>query len=267
MPQTLKIISLNIEKNKHLKEVLDFLNTESPDVICLQEIFRPDFETFKEILGFHGVFDGQVLLKNDAGESNEQGVCILSKYPIIKTWAPTYTNHHIKLGSVSMSHHSEKDVDKNRSNKQYSRNLLCAEIEAGGQVFTFTTTHFTWGYYGYVDKSTNEFIWQVDPISTGEQMADALRLLDIFKSIGQFVFCADTNCPRGQEVFTLLSNNLKDNIPEVYRTSIDGSLHRAGPLPLMVDCLFTTDTYKAHNVVLKDKISDHMAVVAEIEKI
>lgn len=64
----------------------------------------------------------------------------------------------------------------------------------------------------------------------------------------------------------MFAQNLKDNVPETYRTSIDGNIHRAGPLPLMVDCLFTTPGYTAADVVLKDGVSDHMAVAGEIRK-
>jgi len=266
IPPTIKVVSLNIEKNKHIDKVLAFLKQENPDVVCLQEIFRPDFERFKQELSLEGVFDYQVTLTESNVATYEQGVAILSKHPIISHQSKPYTNNEPTGESVNINNHAEKSVDKNVANKKYSRRVLFAFINIGNEVYNFATTHFTWGYYGYRDAN-GEFIWQIDRASTSEQESDAGRLLDIFAHMGEFVFCADTNCPRGQKVFGLFSQNLKDNIPQSYRTSIDGSIHRAGPLPLMVDCLFTTPGYIAENVTLKDGVSDHMAVVGEIRKI
>jgi hypothetical protein len=51
----MKVISLNIEGNKHYELVLPFLHTENPDVICLQEVLEDDvnmfFSEFPEMIG------------------------------------------------------------------------------------------------------------------------------------------------------------------------------------------------------------------------
>lgn len=261
-----KIISLNIEKDRHLERILSFLEQEKPDILCLQEVFRPGFELIKNTFGYAGVFDAQVTLNEKDGIKHEQGIAILSKHPILSHQSIPYTNH-TNQETVDLRYHSENDVDKNKTNRQYTRRVLFATIKIGYATYNIATTHFTWGYYGHLDTDTGNFIWQIDEASTKEQEEDARRLLDIFASMGEFVFCADTNCPRGEKVFAMFAKNLKDNVPEVYRTSIDGRLHRAGPLPLMVDCLFTTPGYNATNVILKDGVSDHMAVVGEINKI
>jgi hypothetical protein len=44
-------------------------------------------------------------------------------------------------------------------------------------------------------------------------------------------------------------------------------LHRVKGIMFMVDGLFTTSKYNATNVKLVDGVSDHMAIVANIEKI
>ena len=74
------------------------------------------------------------------------------------------------------------------------------------------------------------------------------------------------NAPRGNETFSRLEEKYKDNIPREYKTSIDQNLHKVKGIQFMVDGLFTTPVYKASNVKLVDGISDHMAVVAEINK-
>ena len=40
----LKLLSLNIERDKHLPKVVVLLKKEKPEVICLQEVQEPDFE-------------------------------------------------------------------------------------------------------------------------------------------------------------------------------------------------------------------------------
>ena len=64
-------------------------------------------------------------------------------------------------------------------------------------------------------------------------------------------------------------DKLKDNIPAHYTTSLDMNIHKRGYLKLqnMVDGLFTTPKYIASNVRLVDGVSDHMAIVADIEMI
>ena len=52
----MKLISLNIEADKHLELQLPFFKSESPDILCLQEISEPAFMFFKNALGMDGQF-------------------------------------------------------------------------------------------------------------------------------------------------------------------------------------------------------------------
>ena len=61
----MKLISINIELNKHYKTVLDFLKQENPDVICLQELLGDDFENFKKVLGKQGIFKPRTRIGED----------------------------------------------------------------------------------------------------------------------------------------------------------------------------------------------------------
>src|SRR3989338_3132306 len=78
----MKLISINIELNKHYETVLSFLKKEKPDVVCLQELLEEDFERFKQELGMAGVY--QVFSRvNWPGYEDligrKQGVAIFSK--------------------------------------------------------------------------------------------------------------------------------------------------------------------------------------------
>ena len=63
-----------------------------------------------------------------------------------------------------------------------------------------------------------------------------------------------------------LAGRLRDNIPPPVTTSIDGPLHRAGDLGLMVDGMFTTQGYEAREVRVVDGVSDHCALVATVAR-
>ncbi len=52
----MKLISLNIELNRHHELVLPFLKSQNADVVCLQELLEEDFEMYKRELGMNGVY-------------------------------------------------------------------------------------------------------------------------------------------------------------------------------------------------------------------
>src|SRR3989344_3677090 len=47
---TIKMSSINIEGDKHLDTVIRFLQENSPEVICLQEVFEKDFPAINKVL-------------------------------------------------------------------------------------------------------------------------------------------------------------------------------------------------------------------------
>jgi endonuclease/exonuclease/phosphatase family metal-dependent hydrolase len=88
----------------------------------------------------------------------------------------------------------------------------------------------------------------------------------LLEMLGQrsIILCGDFNAPRGREIFSRLAKRWHDNVPLHYVTSIDPKLHRAGPLQLMVDGVFSTTDYRVRNVVLHQGVSDHCAITADI---
>jgi len=44
---SIKIISLNIERSKHIDRILPFLVREQPDVFCVQELCKKDIQYFQ----------------------------------------------------------------------------------------------------------------------------------------------------------------------------------------------------------------------------
>jgi endonuclease/exonuclease/phosphatase family metal-dependent hydrolase len=91
------------------------------------------------------------------------------------------------------------------------------------------------------------------------------NLLALLAKTPELILCGDFNAPRGGEIFKMLADKYKDNIPPEYDSSLDTELHRIGKIKkLMVDGLFTTSAYIVSDVKLSEGVSDHKAVTAII---
>ena len=237
----MKLISLNIELNRHRDKVLSFLKKESPDVICLQEILEEDFPIYKKELQMEGALEMWYLMNftKDSRHIKLNGQ---------KHGVAIFTKKILNSGSIYYNKH-EESIDRP---VQDDNVLLWIETEDNkGEVFKFMTTHLP----VTVNGETTDYQLQVVSL-----------LIKELEKNPEFVFCGDTNAPRGREAFSLLANKYKDNIPQEDQTSLDQNLHRVKGLIYMVDGLFTTPGYKAENVRLVDGVSDHMAIVADIKK-
>lgn len=245
----MKLISINIESNFHTKLVLNFLKKEKADVICLQEFLEEDFELYKKELNFEGVFQSWSYWKNEKNypqlTGKKQGVAIFAKN-IIDSESIFYVGEEKNILKSFDEYMSDEKFQKNKA-------FIWADIkDDNGTLFKFITTQLP------VTKEGEVTPYQIEVINS---------MLSHLEDLGEFVLCGDTNAPRGRQAFSLISEKYKDNIPLEYKTSIDQNLHKVKGIQFMVDGLFTTPTYKASNVILQDGISDHMAVIAKIDKI
>ncbi len=234
----LRLVSVNIERSKHLERVIPFLHAEQPDVVCLQELNEWDVERFQKELSMDVSYVPLGINPKEQHHADGPGVIgigIFSK-KIISTDALFYRGR-AEDGRIS--------VDRLLQNLA----VLVCEIEHEGNTYKIATTHFTWT----PDGEPSEL-----------QRNDCTNMLTLLAGLDQFVFCGDFNAPRGGEIFSRLSAAYTDNIPAEYESSIDGVLHRAGPLPLMVDGLFSTPGYDVTDVSLVSGVSDHCAIVAQI---
>jgi endonuclease/exonuclease/phosphatase family metal-dependent hydrolase len=104
--------------------------------------------------------------------------------------------------------------------------------------------------------------------STPAQLANAAKLIKAARheasKTGGLLLTGDFNAPRGRPTFSLINEAFEDGVPAHYTTSIDGSLHRAGHIPLMVDGLFHTPNYQLKNATLHTGVSDHCALTCTL---
>lgn len=253
MQKPLRLISLNVERSKHIERILPFLERSNPDIVCLMEVMEHDLGDIAQVVGPHQVFEPMCLMEHPGEKPGTQGIALFSRYPITK--------------SEVLYYHGEKGVlhTFDESNKAATNNhmLLVTEIEVEGSVYKIGTTHFPVTPKGLPDEVQRKCI---------------KILLDILRQQGEIVFCGDFNAPRGGEIFAALALEYKDNVPPHYATSLDTTLHRAGAEILatdalalglpghMVDSVFSTPGYTVSDLTMEAGVSDHKALIATVLK-
>ena len=235
----IKILTLNIEGDKHIPAIASLLRKEQPNIICFQEIFEQDFYQFQKTYQMHGLFQSTINV-NQGGipgyhARGNMGVAILSKFS-----GPLGGEYFFKRKSKSIP------LYKGSPNSGH-RMLLWQTIGFLGKQITISTTHFTWSAGG---KTT---------ALQRQQLSSLFRLLDKVKPN---ILCGDFNAPRGGEIYSALSKRYVDNIPLDIKSTIDPDLHYShGKVALVVDGFFSTPGIIVKNIKLLGGVSDHLAIV------
>lgn len=243
----LKLISVNIEEDRHYDLVINFLQKENPDVVCLQEV--P--ETFLETLVKHGYTCSfaKMFSAEHVANNTSVGVAIASKTPHIKS--VNYYYHNIP---------EPRQHNVNKLTTEMAYVYLSAKLTHDGEEYDIRTTHPPVTRYGVSDK---------------EQEIAIEKLLTLLKLDNPHVICGDFNIPRNiNHLYNNFIINYTDAIPLKYKSSLDQNIHKFGNVVLddlifekyMVDYVFTQSPYKATDVRLEFGISDHAAIVAMISK-
>lgn len=256
----LKLLSVNIERKRHLDKIIALIDRVQPDVVCMQEVFEDDVMLLAETLQNQSnkevvIHFTPIIFKTDDGidkteEEYRDGQFSLMPFGnlILTTLPATDFNEQYYYGS-------KEDLKIHRSGvyTDIALALSSVRVKKDDAVFHIATTHFC----------KNE----VGSVASDFQRERIVGLLEALKNLKDVIVCGDFNAPRGGEIFTLLAERYQDNIAPEYTTSLDPDLHRAGPLPYMVDGLFTTPEYKVTHMHFETGVSDHYAIVAEIERV
>ncbi|MCL9971862.1 MAG: endonuclease/exonuclease/phosphatase family protein [Candidatus Pacebacteria bacterium] len=247
----LKLVSINIEGDKHWDSILPFLEKEGPEVLCLQEVFE---DQLSKLTSFPYLHFTQNTLRpywsEPGGVPRNFGTAIASRVPL-KNVRDVY---YWKVGEVPVFFVNGSPKEKHAT---HWYGCSVAEVETEGMTFKILTTQFTWTPDGMPDDL---------------QRKDLTTLLTLLKNEGEYALCGDFNIPRIQnELYAQLVSAHTDNIPTSYTCSLDSTYHRTRTTPAwehvrhyMVDYLLTTPKYYATDVRLQDGVSDHMAIVATL---
>lgn len=244
----LKLISVNIETNKHYATVVPFLEKEQADVVCLQE--APEtFSATLQGLGYHTAFE-PMCLKDISEGVVAMGILIASKTPF-----RSYSVYYHEPVKETVLYNSEHTEDFLRIP------YLVAEVQYENDTYNILTTHL-------IDTKA------------GKEDEVQIRIFEnLLKQLVQevdHVICGDFNMPRGYNaLYPLMTQTYQDTIPPQYKSSLDRNLHRLGNVDIpekifdeyMVDYIFTKGSYIAEDVRLEFGISDHAAVIGYIKKV
>ena len=244
MSASIKLVSLNIERRRHLDLVEAMLVEQKPDVVCLQELAETDVSRFADILGAPAPLYKPMTRETELnGSVVIHGLGIFSHLPL--------TNTAIRYYAGDASRLPDSREDKSETFSIHNRFVLLGSVEKGDATFRLGTTHFTWSYDGQ---------------PTDLQRTDMKKLLALLEPEKELVLCGDFNAPRGGEIFAELATAYEDNVPAEHTSSIDGLLHRAGKLEKMVDGMFSTPEYAVSDFEMISGVSDHCALAATISK-
>lgn len=235
------LFNLNIEGDKHIDRIIPYLQNNTPDVICFQEVFQADLPRFEIAFGMQSYFAPTMNIQDENPFLSRKGIWGLALF--LKKKIISFNTHYY-VGKKSKTPRFIKE-NPNSGNRAVS----WVTFENQDKIYSVATTHFTWSQNGN---------------ATEEQKINMQKLLFQLKRIEPFILCGDFNAPRGKEVFKMLSDTYKDNIPKETTSTIDSLLHREGDLNFVVDGLFTTPHYCVKHVRIISGLSDHKGICATI---
>jgi endonuclease/exonuclease/phosphatase family metal-dependent hydrolase len=243
----MKVIQLNVERDLHVDTVLPFLREEAADVICLQEVLDRTAEHYALELGMQLTFAPHAILRDweEGTDGCGWGVALLTKEP-----HTVLGMHQYQGESDSVPEFSIKDREDTRAIcRSLVRVAPTIQVSDADTTYTISSVHFTYTKNGQPDVMQ-------------EQALE--RLLELLEPYPDLLLAGDFNIPRGNYVYDQLHDVFVDNIPLDTGSSLDPHLHRAGPLPYMVDYMWTRGSHQLTNVRKVCGVSDHCAFVGTL---
>ncbi len=230
---SLTVISLNIEHDKHLDKIVPIVMRIHPDVCCFQEALLSSVPKLSRDLDLpHSYYvplaNGSQTKSWNMAPDDQWGMLFLSKVAFQNKGLFCYAGDAAVIPEINEHPNSPR------------RAVAWIKISK----FTLLQTHFTWTpvYFGGV---------------TPEQSADFSKLLAGLDQFSSGILCGDLNSPRGMSLWSQLANRFTDYTPPEIVTTIDPQLHKAGDLKIVVDCVFGWGDHQVTGTKLLTGVSDH----------
>ena len=248
----LKVIQVNIYKGKYLVNLINFLNSQSPDIIFMQEVTSGEvnlngdhsnlFEVLKKELGYEGVFyaSATILDKPDTFQGN----AVLTRHTIEKS----EVIHLNRQSPMTLEVFGNSDFFPD-----FPRSIVEALIDINGTRMYGLSCHGAWTA---PPKDNDENFRQAKLI------ANHLKQLDL-----PFVLGGDMNMPPETRVIRTIeksAKNLMKNSKIVQTTH--PTVHKIAPRGYLVDYIFTSGEFKKISITAPEiLVSDHLPLVCELE--
>ena len=237
-----RLISLNVERSKHLERFVLFLRAHAPDVVCLQELTAPDIPRIQHETGLAHSFYVPMAVHPLDGKTFGVGILARTAFRVTESLMYAGTGE----GTLLFDRRSpESRLDSCR----YV--VARVALDVAGEQVTVGTTHFP---------------WTPDGLPRPFQTTAVHRMIALLGH-EPIVLTGDFNAPRGTHVFGEMARVWRDCVPPEATTSLDPDLHRAGPLDLMVDGIFTSPHFTVDEVRLHTGVSDHQAISARVNRV
>ncbi len=263
----LKILHLNVERNRHLDSVFKLIQQEKPDLVCLEEAMHTKVKEIASKLKYNLAFAPLIIIQEDS-EEDAQGPAILSKLPIVNIKKYRYNDNpqeSIPVRTINniISHKGKRPQDR----FSYTYTLLSIEIKlSDGLTLTLATTHFP-----VVDHASPGLTdHQLDNLQDIKELEHSdiflQRLISKLRILkNPLIFTADLNNSRGEYIYDSLANELIDIVPESVLSTIDPKLHRRSWLKLVVDTIMISPDISVEDFKLMENVSDHKALISRLK--
>jgi endonuclease/exonuclease/phosphatase family metal-dependent hydrolase len=254
----MKIIQLNIWGGKLGQQIIDFLQTEQPDFVCMQEVndlkgragykFFATLDEIKEEVGFADAFMSPTYSSRYMERKLEYGNAILSKLPF------TTTQTVFTRGQYQRNF----EVTRDDSN---IRNLQIATVEldkrsgkSPGKIRLHILNHH--GYHLFGTK-----IGDAESLRATQIIADSIDLLTATNE--PIILCGDFNLAPNSQSLAILNSRLT-NLSIVHH--LRRTYNQFSAVHEVCDYIFINDRIKPrHFQMSKALLSDHKALILEFD--
>ncbi len=267
--KTIKIMSYNVRLFdlydwSHTKgtrnKMLDLINNESPDIMCLQEFSTNDssrqFNNLDTILKFQKAINTHIEYSNTSSKKNKYGVAIFSVYPIVAD------------GKIIF--------DPKSNNICIYSDIIINKDTVRVYNVHFQSMHFGYDDYKFVDNVINNK--ETEELEKSKNILKRLKRAFIKRSVQTeivaehitkspypAIVCGDFNDPPVSYTYHTISKNLVDAFVE----SGNGfGRSYAGKFPsFRIDYILHSSQYKAYNFrTIREELSDHFPLCCYLEK-
>ena len=261
--KVLKVLSTNVglfgrDVKENKSKVLELCAKEMPDIICFQE-FQSNLRGYNDIndhlfseLGYEAGYFERTLKHS---KNIQSGICIYSKYPIIKKGfyqfdqkrsvnACIYTDLDLGYDTIRIFNVHLQSIRLNPYNYEYLGDLDVSASEKA--------------------KGLKEILKKIrSAVEKRSGQADFVAK-SISESPHPIILCGDFNAPPSSFAYRKISDFLQDTFVE---KGIGAGSTYSGPLPFnRIDNIMVSDIFNVlFHEVLKYDYSDHYPIMAKVE--
>jgi endonuclease/exonuclease/phosphatase family metal-dependent hydrolase len=236
----LKLGCLNIEKYRHIERIIPALCENDLDVICLQEVPEDMVGRLAQALQASAYYvTTWRVWREDFQQEKAFGLAV-------------FVRRGAAVNYDDFLYHAAAETDQPCPHNGMLQYLT---IEKDGVLYHVGNTHFRW---------TPNALPSLDQY---RDMSELLGVIETQLPDDGIILCGDFNAPRGGPVWDKLSARFRDGVPPFIMTTLDQEYHRAAPIFLVVDGIFTSAHYDTFDVEVVGGLSDHMLVAGKVVRV